>query len=164
MDNLAFIDGQNLHLSLPWPVDYERFRVYLQEKLKVSKAYYFIGYLSAENQDLYTRLQEAGFVLVFREHNANFLGHKKGNVDTDVVFEMMKSLLERDFAKVVLVSGDGDYKKTVDYLIEKNRFERIIFPNRKKASSLYRTMPPRLYLDLAQDSLKTKLQKKKRSP
>jgi uncharacterized LabA/DUF88 family protein len=55
---------------------------------------------------LYSNLQEAGYILIFREHNKNFKGLKKGNVDTDIVFEIMKSLIEKDFNKVVLVSGD----------------------------------------------------------
>lgn len=51
----------------------------------------------------------------------------------------MKNLVENnDFNKIILVSGDGDYKKVVDYLISKERFEKILFPNRKFASSLYK--------------------------
>ena len=47
----------------------------------------------------------------------------KGNFDTNVVFEIIRSLLEEeDFDDIVLVSGDGDYKKLVSYLIEKERF------------------------------------------
>ena len=39
-------------------------------------------------------------------------GTKKGNVDTDIVFEMMKRLVEpAEDEKLILVSGDGDYKK-----------------------------------------------------
>jgi hypothetical protein len=41
---------------------------------------------------------------------------------------------------MVLVSGDGDYKKTVDYIISKGKFERILFPNGSKASSLYNNL------------------------
>ncbi len=63
---------------------------------------------------------------------------KKGNVDTDIVFEIMKNLLDnKNFDKIVLVSGDGDYKKLVKYLIQKERFRKILFPNKKFASSLY---------------------------
>jgi uncharacterized LabA/DUF88 family protein len=68
-------------------------------------------------------------------------GNKKGNVDTDIVFEMMRNALDNsEMDKVVLVSGDGDYFKTVRYLIEKEKFERIIFPNKKFASSLYKKL------------------------
>jgi uncharacterized LabA/DUF88 family protein len=142
MKNLAFIDGQNLNFgtkSNDWKVDLVRFRIYLKEKYKVSEAYYHLGYLSEELQDMYSGIQRAGFILVFREHSSTLKGEKKGNVDTDVVFAIMKSLLEtpKSFEKIILVSGDGDYKKMVDYLIKKNRFLKILFPNTKARSSLY---------------------------
>ena len=55
---------------------------------------------------------------------------------TFIVFEAMKILTEKDVAhNIILVSGDGDYRKLVDYLIEKKRFKKILFPNRKFASS-----------------------------
>ena len=43
-NNYAFIDSQNLNLSiqkLGWKLDYRRFRVYLSEKYAVKKAYMF---------------------------------------------------------------------------------------------------------------------------
>jgi hypothetical protein len=48
MENIAFIDGQNLHIGTtkskdPWVVDLLRFRIYLEKKYDVGKAYYFIG-------------------------------------------------------------------------------------------------------------------------
>jgi len=53
--NYAFIDSQNLNLSIQrigWKLDYRRFRIYLKEKYKIKIAYLFIGFLP-ENQDLY---------------------------------------------------------------------------------------------------------------
>jgi uncharacterized LabA/DUF88 family protein len=50
---------------------------------------------------------------------------------------MHRLLEENDFDKIVLVTGDGDYIKTVNYLIEKERLEKILFPN-NKYSSLYK--------------------------
>jgi hypothetical protein len=54
----------------------------------------------------------------------------------------MKSLIDEkdDFEKIILVSGDGDYKNVVDYLIKKERFLKILFPNRKFSSSLYKKL------------------------
>ena len=164
MKNIAFIDGQNLHLGTAesnWKVDHVRLRVYLRDKYSVDEAYYFLGYISEDQQELYNNLQKSGFIVVFKEHNESLVGKKKGNVDTDIVFEMMKSLIEDDFDKVVLVSGDGDYKKVVDYLIKKGRFEKILFPNQKKASSLYKKMGNEFFVDLNQRGLKEKLQYKK---
>jgi uncharacterized LabA/DUF88 family protein len=72
---------------------------------------------------------------------------KKGNVDSDIIFNMMKCLIEEedDFEKILLISGDGDYKNIVDYLVRKDRFLKILFPNRKFASSLYKQLPSRFY-------------------
>ncbi len=144
MKNLTFIDGQNLHLGTTqdnWKINYTKLRIYLKEKYLVSEAYYFIGYVSEDQQDLYNNLQKAGFIVLFKEHNKELLAKKKGNVDTDIVFEIMKSLIENpDLDKIILVSGDGDYKKLVDYLIRKNKFKKMLFPNKKFASSLYKKL------------------------
>ena len=47
-NNYAFIDSQNLNLSiksLGWNLDFAKFRIYLREKYKVEKAFLFIGYI-----------------------------------------------------------------------------------------------------------------------
>jgi hypothetical protein len=67
-DNYAFIGGTNLHLTivnLGWNLDLKRFRVYLQEKYNVTKAYYFIGFIPGNNE-LYTKLQSYGYILIFK--------------------------------------------------------------------------------------------------
>lgn len=149
MQNLAFIDGQNLHLGTKqdsWVVDLYKFKVYLKENYAVSKAYYFLGYLQEENSELYKEIQEAGFVVLFKEHNQYAVTKKKGNVDTDIVFEIMKNLLDnKNFNKIILVSGDGDYKKLVEYLVFKEKFKKILFPNKRFASSLYKKLGSEFY-------------------
>lgn len=142
--NIAYIDGQNLHLGVlhdNWKIDHRKLRIYLKDKYHVDEAYYFLGYIKNQNQDLYKNLQRSGFIIHFKEHEAEMMGKKKGNVDTDIVFEVMKSLVEgNNFDKVIMVSGDGDYKKMIDYLIQKKKFKKILFPNKKFASSLYKKM------------------------
>ena len=159
--NLAFVDGQNLHLGTKqngWRVDHNKFRIYLKDKYHVDEAYYFLGYVSDEHQDLYKNLQKSGFIVLFREHSSNLKANKKGNVDTDIVFEIMKALIERDdFNKVILVSGDGDYKKLVDYLIEKGRLKRLLFPNRQFASSLYNSLAPTYFDHLDTAAIQAKI-------
>ncbi len=168
--NLAYIDGQNLHLGTTqngWRVDHRKFRVYLKDKYHVEEAYYFLGFISDDEQELYKNLQKAGFIVLFREHSENLKANKKGNVDTDIVFEAMKALAERqDFAQMILVSGDGDYKKLVDYLIGKDRLKKILFPNRKYASSLYKNLAPKYFDHLDSTGIQAKIAytKKKRSP
>ena len=160
--NIAFIDGQNLHLGTKqngWAIDHERFRVYLKEKYQISEAYYFLGFVSQDEQDLYDKLQKAGFILSFREHSIAMRGNKKGNVDSDIVFSIMKKLVENEpFEKVFIVSGDGDYKKLVDFLIKRNRFAKMLFPNRQFASSLYNSLGGEFFDYLESPAVRAKIQ------
>lgn len=140
-NNFAFIDGQNLHLGTKecgWSIEHKKLRIYLRDKYNVTEAYYFLGFVSENQEELYSQLQRAGFILIFREHSSAMLGKKKGNVDSDIVFSIMKKVADGEvFDKIILVSGDGDYIKLVDYLIKKDKFKKILFPNKKFASSLY---------------------------
>jgi len=151
-NNLAYIDGQNLYMGTmsnkpAWKVDLAKLREYLSKKYNVQKAYYFLGYTDENNQDLYNKIQEDGFILVFKKHNSAMIGKKKGNVDSDIIFNVMKKLYKKEpFDKIVLVSGDGDYKMLVDFLIEEGRFKKILFPNKQFASSLYKKIT-RVYFD-----------------
>lgn len=168
--NIAYIDGQNLHrgtIEKNWCVDNKKLRIYLKDKYHVEEAYYFLGCIKEEEQDLYNNLQKAGFIVLFREHNSRLLGKKKGNVDTDIVFEMMKALIERkDFDRMVLVSGDGDYKKVVDYLVKKAKLKKLLFPNKEFASSLYQKLGSEFFDYLDTPGIKSKIiyKQKKRAP
>lgn len=162
--NFAFIDGQNLHMNTskketnPWKIDLARFRIYLDKKYQVDKAYYFLGYVQETNQELYEKIKNAGFILVFREHNPAVIGKKKGNVDSDIIFSIMKKLYKKeDFDKIILVSGDGDYKLLVDFLIEENRFGKILFPDRKYRSSLYKELSNKYFSYLDDVDIKNKI-------
>ncbi len=167
MSNQAFIDGQNLtyntrNSDMPWKVDLIRFRVYLRERYDVQKAYYFMGYYLDGLYDLYSLIQEAGFIIVFRKYDELMASVKKGNVDTDIVFTIMRKLVEQDdFEKVILVSGDGDYYRMVDYLVGKNKFGKLLAPNQKCMSSLYKNLDRSLYTDLSAKDVKKKIEFKK---
>lgn len=161
--NYAFIDGQNLHMGTTktdpsWKIDFKKFRIFLKDRYRVEIAYYFLGCVIEEKRDLYLKIQEAGFVLVFREHNAAMVGKKKGNVDADIIFSIMKKLYEKDeFDNVVLISGDGDYKRMVDFLIEEKRFKKVLFPNKKFASSLYNKLGSEFFDYLDNKDIKDKI-------
>ena len=165
MSNQAFIDGQNLYintLASGWAVDLKKFRVYLKERYDVEDAYYFLGVVNEGNQNLYELIQKAGFILIFREHTQSMVGKKKGNVDTDIVFTILSKIIDKEvFDKVILVSGDGDYFKMVKYLIDKDRFAKLLAPNRHSASSLYRVFTPK-YVDFLDNfGVKRKIELKK---
>ena len=63
------------------------------------------------------------------------------------------------FDKIVLVSGDGDYKMLVDFLIEEMKLKKILFPNKQFASSLYKRLPTEYYDYLENKEIKVKIKK-----
>ena len=61
-NNYAFIDSQNLNLSIltqGWQMDFGKFRRYLTDRFSITKAFLFIG-MVPEHQSLYTYLQTVG--------------------------------------------------------------------------------------------------------
>ena len=136
LNNYAFIDSQNLNLGiqgLKWKLDHRKFRVYLKEKYQISVAYLFIGYL-AENQDLYSALQSAGFVLVFKPTLPDKDGKVKGNIDADLVLQAMIDYKKYD--KAVIVSSDGDFYSLVKYLYKNKKLKCVMSPYIKTCSAL----------------------------
>src|ERR1700730_12890513 len=90
-ENYAFIDSQNVNLAIKdqdWALDWGRFRKYLALKHGVTKAFLFLGFMP-ENQDLYTNLQQDGFVLIFKPTLKYKDGTTKGNVDAELVLQAM---------------------------------------------------------------------------
>ena len=129
-NNFAYIDGANLYKgteSLDWEFDYGRFRIWLKEKFKVEQAYLFLG-LIPKHKDLYTKLQEQGYTLIFKEVIFDGKGKAKGNCDADIVVHAMQDAYEGRFNKAILVSSDGDYTPLVKFLKEKNKIEFILSP------------------------------------
>lgn len=136
LKNYAFIDSQNLNLgvqSLGWKLDHKRFRIYLKEKYDVSAAYLFIGYVQA-NQDLYSFLQAAGYVLIFKPTLPDKDGKIKGNIDADLVLQAMIDY--NKYEKAVIVTSDGDFYSLVKYLYKNNKLECVMSPYVKTCSVL----------------------------
>jgi uncharacterized LabA/DUF88 family protein len=130
--NFAYIDGANLHkgvLNLGWKLDYRRFRIWLRDKYGIETAYIFIG-LMPSNKDLYTSLQEMGYVLVYKEviYDGG-TGRPKGNCDADLVLKTVVDYYEKRLNKAVIVASDGDYASLVNFLKEKEAFISVISPS-----------------------------------
>lgn len=134
----AYIDGANLHngiKSLSWDFDYKRFRVWLREKYSVEQAYLFIG-MMPKYAELYTRLQEQGYTLVFKDVIYDNNGKAKGNCDADLVVAAMQDAYENKFDNAVLVSSDGDYAPLVKFLIAKEKMLAVVSPYETRKCSV----------------------------
>ena len=138
--NYAFIDSQNLNLgvrSSGWRVDYRKLRLYLKNKFNVDQAFMFIG-LVGNNQKLYTELQKAGFILVFKPTVQYFQNGKqtvKGNVDAELVLHAA-AIQYANYDKAVIVTGDGDFACLVEFLEDKGKLLHILTPNHKYSQLL----------------------------
>lgn len=139
--NFAFIDSQNLHLSIReagWDLDFARFRIYLSEKYGVSQAFLFIGY-QPKKHSLYTALQRMGYICIFKPTLTYKDGSTKGNCDAELVLHTMIEF--NNYEKTVIITGDGDFHCLVDYLVKKDKLEKLLIPNQKKYSALLKRFP-----------------------
>jgi uncharacterized LabA/DUF88 family protein len=99
----------------------------------VTTAYLFIGYIPA-NQDLYSSLQRDGYVLIFKPTLPDKSGEVKGNVDADLVLQVMVDYKKYD--KAVIVTSDGDFYSLVKYLYKNKKLNCVISPYVKTCSVL----------------------------
>lgn len=145
----VYIDGANLHkgsTELGHPIDYKKFRGWLRQKFNASKVYLFLG-LIPKHTKLYQYLQECGYILIFKETTTNVDGHVKGNCDAELVLKVVTDYFEHAFNACVIVTGDGDFRCLVDFLLDRRFPVHLIVPNKNKCSILLkRTNVPILNL------------------
>jgi uncharacterized LabA/DUF88 family protein len=167
----AFIDSQNLNLSIRndvikkgkavykgWKLDFKQFYIYLKDVHRVSRAYIFIGYKSG-NEKLYTYLQECGFICIFKpslEIKINGISKIKGNCDAEMVLHTM--IQYQNFDQAIVVSGDGDFYCLIEYLKDNNKLNKLLIPNKHQYSSLLTKFSE--YFEYV-NNLKHKLEKQK---
>jgi len=157
--NYAFIDGNNLHLSvinIGWKLDYRKFRRYLTDKYSVVQAYYFIGKVPGMGQ-LYSDLQRYGFNLIFKPPIKDKHGSYKANVDAELVLQAMTDF--DDYDEAVIVTSDGDFSCLVEYLDKASKLKRLLAAS-KGGCSRYLRIAAGSKVDYM-DNLKSKLEYKK---
>lgn len=135
-NNYAFIDAQNLYLGvkdLGWEIDMQRFHRYLMDKYGITKAFLFIGYRRG-NESLYTHFQQAGYVCIFKPTLEKKDGTVKGNCDAELVLHTM--IEYSNYEKAVIVTGDGDFRCLVEYLLNNSKLEKVLVPNEHSCSVL----------------------------
>ena len=132
LNNHAYIDANNLFRginSLGWKLDYKKFRRFLSDRHGVNKAYLFMGFIP-ENEDLYRKLEDWGYVLVFKavvRHD----GVIKGNCDGELILQAMADAClgsSDPFEKAVIVTGDGDFACLINYLEPRGKLAMVISP------------------------------------
>ena len=161
--NYAFIDSQNVNLGISnqgWELDFGRFRKYLRDKYSVVKAYLFIGYL-AGNESLYTRLQNQGYICIFKSTLKLPSGKIKVNFDAELVLHTM--IQYHNFNQAIIATGDGDFHCLIKYLLEKGKLKKVLIPNERRYSALLKKLSsPQYNIFDFMNQLESKLAKRKR--
>ena len=174
----AFIDSQNLNLGVlngvmkgkrviykGWRLDFAKFRTYLNDTYKVEQAYLFIGQIP-ENQKLYTYLQKAGYILVFKPTVQYFKDGKKsskGNVDAELVLYAAAKEF-KNYDKAVIVTGDGDFACLLEYLEDESKLSKLLIPNKYNYSKLLKPYLPKAdYVSTRKQKLESIYNKKRRA-
>ncbi|MBI2410889.1 MAG: NYN domain-containing protein [Candidatus Kerfeldbacteria bacterium] len=161
-NNYAFIDSQNLNLSiraLGWKLHFARFRIYLKEKYSVQKAFLFIGYIPG-HQQLYHYLQESGYICIFKPTLMYKDGKTKGNCDAELVLHAM--IEYQNYHQAVIITGDGDFHCLVQYFIEQEKLKKLLIPNQRKYSGLLKKFDSK-YISFVSD-LAEKMSTKRKEP
>lgn len=142
MENYAFIDGNNIYLGikeLGWELDYRRFRIYLNDKYNVTKAFYFIGFIE-DNRDLYKYLESCGYIMIYKQVIKDGRGSFKGNCDAELVLHAMVEY--QNYDQAVIVTSDGDFACLLSYLNKNKKLKTVLAPEKEKCSILIKKEVP----------------------
>jgi uncharacterized LabA/DUF88 family protein len=154
-NNFAFIDGANLHFTyenLDWELDYQKLRNYLNKRLGVNVAYYFIGNIK-ENKDIYTTLESYDYNVklkspspyVTKEEKCPYchkviapeLTKHKADCDSFMTLTVISDLHLYD--KALLITSDGDFDELVKRLLRQDKLRMVFAPCREGCSWLLRS-------------------------
>ena len=86
-------------------------------------------------------------------------GRVKGNVDADMVLQVMINV--NDYNKAIIITSDGDFYSLVKYLYERDKLEVVLSPHIRTCSVLLKqTAKEKIYF---MDNLRRKLEYKRKS-
>lgn len=139
MKTYIYIDSANIGFgckNIGLDLNYEKFFLFLKSKFKTNNIKYFAGYIE-NRKNVYDKLSEYGFLLQFKEVTSH-KGILKGNVDAEIVLDVVLDILENKCERIVLCSGDGDFACLIKFALERNVEVWVIAPQASKCSYLIR--------------------------
>ncbi len=132
-----YIDGNNLYRSakeLGYEIDYKKFRGWIRQKYNPTNVYLFIG-LVPTRTSFYKYLQEAGFILIFKQ-TISVGDTIKGNCDAELVLKSVSDYYSKAFDLCILITGDGDFGCLVEFLRDHKALSLVVSPDVRKCSIL----------------------------
>ena len=154
-NNYVFIDGANLHFTyehLDWKLDYQKLRNYLQKKLGVDVAHYFIG-KTKYNEDIYIKLESYDYNIKLKAPSPYMTEEErcpycnkvitpatntnKADCDSFLTLQIMSDLSL--FNKAVLITSDGDFDNLVKMLERQDKLRMVLAPCKAGCSWLLKS-------------------------
>lgn len=155
----VFVDGANFFFmqrdGLKWFADPKKMLEYIENRYgEIADAFYYIGQDAppdARQQAFLSALPEMGFSVVTKQIKTIYDSktgtiRKKANLDIEIVLDMFNTIESYDLA--VLVSGDGDFDRALQYLKARGKRTVVISTENFIATEL-RATAGRHYIDLA---------------
>jgi uncharacterized LabA/DUF88 family protein len=152
VNNYAFIDGTNLHLTfenMGWKLDYDKLANYLTKKLNVTIIYWFMGDIEG-NKDIHRALQSYGYTLKLKEASPftvqaiecpycnkiieNEKIRYKCDCDSYLTMQIFNDWSNYD--KAVIITSDGDFDKLIKRLLCDDKLRLVFAPSKKGCSRL----------------------------
>lgn len=122
-----FVDGSNLYATskaLGWDIDFKKVIDFYKSRYELLRAYYYTA-VPAEGDSpirlLIDYLDYNGWTVV-QKPTKNFMSEGrqkvKGNMDGEIIVDIMKLAFKGRIDEIVLFSGDGDFKYLINAIKE----------------------------------------------
>ena len=125
-----FIDGGNLYhatKNLGFKIDFLRLKEYfVTHEMRLFKAFYYSAYDPSQGfiMKIIDWLKHNGFEFGTKEVKKIAHSYLKGNMDVELVVDMLLTMDRYDIA--ILFSGDGDFTRCVSELQKRNKFVHVV--------------------------------------
>ncbi len=131
----AFIDASNIIYGARaegWLIDLKKLFKFLKNKYFICKAYFYYGRdsQSQKKENFLKKLESFGYTLRVKEIK-RFGNKTKANCDVDLTMDML--LLEKEYKRAVVLTGDGDFAPLLWHLRSKKK-EIIIISSPKRTA------------------------------
>lgn len=128
MKTFAFVDASNIIYSARdegWFIDLRKLLGYLEKKYSVSKAFFYYGKDSKneEKQKFLNKLKKFGYILRVKELK-RFGNKTKANCDVDLTMDVLIEFPK--YSRAIVLSGDGDFAPLLAYLKTKGKVVVVI--------------------------------------
>lgn len=157
----AFIDASNIIYGARaegWLIDLKKLILYLKKRFSVSKAFFYYGKDSSskKKEHFLDKLKHFGYTLRVKEIK-RYGKRMKANCDVDLTMDVLLKI--KEYKRVIVLTGDGDFVPLFKYLLSKKK-KIIVISSPRITSKEIKSLIGGNYIDIG--SLRYLLEYKKR--